>query len=157
MCFPPSFIGWMPLSRTGLSRKLKLWLRHDRVAIQHIRKMTLVFGYGGEPELLLFVPILSFAGIGGLITLVDVGAFWILVLLGINEFLTNLTSFSLGATNSLLLNRTIMFLRPPRVSQIALFAAMRAGSSEIASKTFSIVVTFVVMFWLSRHFAFKSS
>ncbi|OLP53252.1 hypothetical protein BJF92_00310 [Rhizobium rhizosphaerae] len=117
-----------------------------------------------------------FAFVGVLNTAVDVLAFAGLVWLGLAPLLANLLSFSLGAVNSLVLNKSLTFrgtgarysLRlvarfaavtalSLAVSQASLAAMIALGLSEIAAKLVSVVFTFAIGFGLNKFVTFRSA
>src|SRR5215217_7680578 len=95
----------------------------------------------------------SFAFVGVVNTLVDLAAFVALVWVGLHPLVANVVSFSLGALNSLVLNKTLTFreagvpfsrrlvatfavvtLLSLCVSQASLYGLLQAGLTEIAAK-----------------------
>jgi putative flippase GtrA len=129
---------------------------------------------GREAELPLLVQMVAYGFVGLLNTLVDLATFLVFISIGVGGLIANPISFSLGAINSLLLNRVTTFrgrktsaglvlalkfgavtLFTLVVSQVVLIAAIKSGSTEIRGKFYSTLVTFLVGFCLNRYFAFR--
>ena len=132
-----------------------------------------------ERESRALTPLLQaalFALVGVLNTAVDIAVFAGLVWLGLAPLLANLVSFSLGAVNSLVLNKAVTFrgtgarysprlvasfaavtLLSLAVSQASLAAMMALGLSDLAAKLVSVLFTFVIGFGLNKFITFRSA
>ncbi len=116
----------------------------------------------------------SFAFVGVANTLVDLAAFAALVWLGLQPLAANVLSFSLGAVNSLFLNKTLTFrdagvpfsrklvvtffvatLLSLCVSQASLYGLLQAGLPDIAAKLASVIFTFIFSFVFNKYLTFK--
>lgn len=133
----------------------------------------------GQQEGRALSPLLQaalFALVGLINTAVDVAAFSVLVWFGVAPLLANLVSFSLGAVNSLVLNKALTFrgtgarysprlvasfavvtLLSLAVSQASLAAMIALGLSDIAAKLVSVLFTFVIGFGLNKFVTFRSA
>ncbi|WP_082639343.1 GtrA family protein [Aureimonas sp. AU20] len=117
-----------------------------------------------------------FALVGIVNTAVDLAAFAVLLWIGLAPLAANAISFSLGALNSLILNKNLTFREAgahysPRlvfsfaavtllslgVSQASLSALMTMGAPALAAKLASVLVTFVVGFGLNKFVTFRKS
>jgi putative flippase GtrA len=118
---------------------------------------------------------LAFALVGVVNTLVDILAFLILVWLGLHPLIANVFSFSLGAANSLMLNKNLTFrdagvrlsrkliltfvivtLLSLAISQLSLYGLLQAGLPELGAKLASVIFTFVVSFLFNKYLTFRS-
>lgn len=117
-----------------------------------------------------------FALVGLVNTVVDLAAFTLLLWAGFMPLSANAASFSLGALNSLVLNKALTFrdtgarysarlvlsfvavtLLSLAVSQASLSALMAMGLPPLASKLASVLFTFVVGFGLNKFVTFRKS
>jgi putative flippase GtrA len=116
-----------------------------------------------------------FGLVGVLNTTIDICAYSVLVMAGMAPLLANVISFSLGATNSYMLNgkltfwasgaRTrsaetllrfaLMILVTLILSQAALWAALRLGIPPLPAKVVSVLLTFACGFVVSKFFVFR--
>ncbi|WP_075292336.1 GtrA family protein [Pararhizobium arenae] len=116
----------------------------------------------------------AFALVGVANTLVDILAFMGLIWLGLHPLVANVFSFSLGAANSLILNKTLTFrdagvpfsrkliltfsmvtLLSLAVSQASLYGLLQLGLPELAAKLASVIFTFVVSFLFNKYLTFR--
>ncbi|OLP58291.1 hypothetical protein BJF93_06670 [Xaviernesmea oryzae] len=117
-----------------------------------------------------------FALVGVVNTAVDIAAFAGLVFFGLAPLMANLISFSLGALNSLVLNKTLTFrgtgaryslrlvasfavvtLVALTISQLSLAGMIALGQGHMTAKLVSVVFTFAVSFVLNKFITFRSA
>lgn len=120
------------------------------------------------------VQALAFAFVGVVNTAVDVVAFMALTWAGLHPLFANVISFSLGAINSLVLNKNLTFrdsgVRFSRklvltfalatvlslaVSQASLYGLLQVGLPELGAKLASVVFTFAVGFLFNKYLTFR--
>ena len=123
--------------------------------------------------LLRLKQLITFGSVGIVNSLIDYVIFIVLTTIGISPLIANVISFSCGATNSYLINRSVTFRVSANhslptiirfmgvtmiglaISQLTLWAGIKADLNAAQSKVISIVATFLISFTLTKLFVFE--